>query len=127
MLLRCLFSTPLNLSAPTKRNFKTREIIHKPACVVDYNYSLGAVDKSDVESTRKTIEWRKKFFSHTSDVSVWNLCRLHKFETKKDTLIADFHLTLTRQILQKCRKDNFVKIIIESLDKESSRSSDLHR
>ena len=116
MVLRCLLCTPLNLSTPTRRNFKTREIIHKPACVVDCNYSMGAVDKSDVESTRKTMERYKKVFVRRSDVFGIHVACINS-KTKKDTLIADFYLTLTRQILQKCRRDNFVKIITESLDK----------
>ena len=83
---------------------------------------MGAVDKSDVVVTgisteRKTIKRYEKFFFRTLDVSVWNSCRLCKLEAKKDTWIADFHPTLTRQIVEKYRKDNFVEIITESLDK----------
>ena len=77
-----------------KKNFQTREVIRKPVCVVDCNYSMGVIDKSDIESTRKTIKWYKKFFFPTLDVSVWNLYRLCKFETKRDISIVDFRLNV---------------------------------
>ena len=76
------------------------------------------------ESTKETIKWLdKKFFSHTLDVSVSNSHCSHKFKTKKDISIADIHPTLIRQILQKCLKDNFLKIIIESSNQSSLSSS----
>ena len=52
--------------------------------------------------------------------------RLQKFIVRRNEerriSIADFHPTLTRQILQKYRKDNFVAIVTKSLDEKSSRA-----
>jgi len=50
----------------TKRHYRTREMIMKPKCVVDYNKLMGAVDKTDmvistIHSERKALKWYKKY------------------------------------------------------------------
>ncbi|KAJ8976674.1 hypothetical protein NQ317_004757 [Molorchus minor] len=50
-----------------KKDFRTKEPIKKPACIVDYNANMGAVDRSDMmlsstECVRKTVKWYKKLF-----------------------------------------------------------------
>ena len=70
------------------------------------------------ESTKETIKWLdKKLFSHTLDVSVWNSHCSHKFKQRKTFRSPTFTQLIIRLILQKYRKDSFVKIIIKSLNK----------
>ena len=76
------------------------------------------------ESTKETIKWLdKKLFSHTLDVSVWNSHCSHKFKQRKTFRSPTFTQLIIRQILQKYRKDNFLKIIIESSNQSSLSSS----
>lgn len=89
-----------------KINFRTKEIIQKPSCIVDYNLCMGAVDKSDmvissVETVRKSNTWYKKYSFHLLDISIWNAYCLYKFNTKKEITMRAFHLKIIKEILQK--------------------------
>ncbi|CAK9813141.1 PiggyBac transposable element-derived protein 4 [Anthophora plagiata] len=64
-------------------------VVQKPVCVLDYNNSMGTVDKADmvistVNSTRKSLKWHRKFFFHLLNVCVWNAYCLYKHRTKKN-------------------------------------------
>ena len=80
--------------------------------------SIDSCNKSDdtitdtIESISRTIKWCKEFSFHTS------YC-LYKFETKKNTSTTDRHLTLIRQILQKCGKDTWNTLFVEIIAKSS--------
>jgi hypothetical protein len=81
-------------------------IIWKPVCVLDYNNSMGAVDKADmvistVNSTRKSSKWYRKFFFHLMDICVWNAYCLYKHKMKQRISMARFQLNLIREILEK--------------------------
>jgi hypothetical protein len=81
-------------------------VIHKPVCVLDYNDSMGAVDKADmvistVNSTRKSSKWYRKFFFHLMDICVWNAYCLYKHKMKQRIFMARFQLNLIREILEK--------------------------
>ena len=81
-------------------------VIQKPVCVLDYNNSMGAVDKADmvistVNSTRKSLKWYRKFFFHLVDICVWNAYCLYKHKMKRPISMARFQLQLIREILGK--------------------------
>ena len=89
-----------------KTNRQTGENIMKPHCIVEYNQNMGAVDKTDmmitsIESVRKTIKWYKKLFFHMLDITVLNSHCLYNMQFGKNMTLADFQLTLIRQIIQK--------------------------
>ncbi|CAK9796635.1 PiggyBac transposable element-derived protein 4 [Anthophora quadrimaculata] len=114
-----------------KRNYKTHEFILKPKCIVDYNSSMGAVDKCDmvisfIKSIRKSIKWYKKYFFHLLDIAVWNAYCLYKYKTHKNISIAAFHLELIRQVLGKYRKENLRQSGPRSEDKYPFKLTDRH-
>ncbi|XP_046827843.1 piggyBac transposable element-derived protein 4-like [Vespa crabro] len=114
-----------------KKNYKTQEFINKPKCIVDYNNSMGAVDKcnmviSSIQSIRKSMKWYKKYFFHLLDIVVWNAYCLYKHKTHKNISIAAFHLQLIRQILSKYHKENLRQSSPRSADKYPFRLTDRH-
>lgn len=83
----------------------TQAPIKKPACVLDYNINMGAVDRSDmmlssIECLRKTLKWYKKLFFHLIDISLINAHGLYRTHSGKNISLADFQLTVTRQIIE---------------------------
>ena len=89
----------------TKIHYRTKEMITKPKCVVDYNRFMGTVDKTDmvistIHSQRKNLKWYKKYFYRLLDICVWNAYCLYKIKTGKHISMAKFHLELIRQILK---------------------------
>lgn len=90
----------------TKIHYRTKEMIIKPKCVVDYNRSMGAVDKIDmiistIHSQRKNFKWYEKYFFHLLDLCIWNSYSLYKLKSGKYISMAKFHLELIRQILRR--------------------------
>lgn len=84
----------------------TKENKKKPLCVVAYNEKMGAVDRSDmlvssIDSMRKNIKWYKKLFFHTLDLCVLNSHALFLTQSAKRLPLANFHLNLASQILDK--------------------------
>ncbi|XP_060862212.1 piggyBac transposable element-derived protein 4-like [Metopolophium dirhodum] len=80
--------------------------IRKPDCIIKYNESMGSVDKTDmllssVECVRKTIKWYKKVYFHLIDMSLLNSYSAYKQVTGKNPPLADFQLTLIRQIMDR--------------------------
>lgn len=89
-----------------KIDTSTNENVKKPLCVIDYNASMGAVDRSDmmissINCMRKTIKWYKKLFMHTLDMCVLNSHAM--FTTRQTTKfpLAKFQLNLLHQILER--------------------------
>jgi len=85
---------------------KNNVIRNKPACVVDYNKNMGAVDKTDMllsstECVRKNIKWYKKVFFHIIDLSVLNAHVLYKLNNKSNIPLVDFIYKLIKDILTK--------------------------
>jgi len=114
-----------------KKNYNTQEFIRKPKCTVDYNLSMGAVDKCDmvvssIKSIRKSIKWYKKYFFHLLDIAVWNSYCLYKYKTRKNISVAAYHLQLIRQILRKYHKDDFRQSAPRSADKYPLRLTSRH-
>lgn len=76
-----------------------KNVIQKPVCVLDYNKSMGAVDKADMVIS--TVESTHKFFFHLLDICVWNAYCLYKHKMKRPISMAKFQLQLIREILEK--------------------------
>lgn len=91
--------------ATGKIDRKSGEPIFKPECVLKYNESMGAVDKTDMqisfnESARKSLKWYKKFFFHLLDISVLNSYILYQMVTGKKPQLGKFRLEVIRQLLE---------------------------
>jgi len=71
---------------------KRGEKKHKPAVVIDYNNSMGAVDSADQMVTTYPAErkrhkvWYKKFFRHLVNVIVLNAYILYKKDNDKQSV-----------------------------------------
>lgn len=78
----------------------------KPSCVMEYNGSMGAVDRFDmknsfVDCTRKTLKWYKKVFFHLVDCAIHNAQIVHQQLTGRVTPSQVFRRELMRQLLEK--------------------------
>lgn len=63
--------------AEVPKKSRKNEFILRPKCVIDYNSSMGIIDKSDmvistIDATRKSLKWYRKYFFHLIDICVWN-------------------------------------------------------
>lgn len=93
--------------APTgKTDRTTGQQIEKPVCVLDYNRFMGSVDKADMmlstlSCMRKSVKWYKKVAFHIIDLYLLNAHILYQKITGKKISLADFHLSLNRQLLEK--------------------------
>lgn len=89
-----------------KKDHKTGQNKVKPTCVVSYNKSMGAVDRTDmilssVQCIRKTMKWYKKVFFHLTDLCVLNAKTIFEMHKKEKIPQAKFHLEIIRQLLEK--------------------------
>jgi hypothetical protein len=94
------------MTQTSKINHKTGEPVIKPQCVLDYNKSMGIVDKADMMITslscmRKSLKWYKKVFFHIIDLYLLNAFLLYKTTNANKIVFAEFQLTVIREILQK--------------------------
>lgn len=88
-----------------KKDRQTGQPIVKPQCVIDYNKTMGAVDRSDmmlssIESVRKSMKWYRKFFFHLLDISILNSHALYNTKTGENMTLANFHLSVIREIIR---------------------------
>lgn len=95
-----------NMIDTKKIHYRTKEKIIKPQCIIDYNNTMGTVDKVDqilysLNSTRKSVKWYKKFFFHLFDLAVYNTFILYNYVTGRNLSFSKFHLYLIKQVLQK--------------------------
>lgn len=65
-----------------KNHHITKEVIMKPATVLDYNINMRLVDKSDMvietgECLRRCLKWYKKLFFHLVDISLYNAYNMY--------------------------------------------------
>jgi len=72
----------VNVKAGKKRS-KKGEPIQKPDCVVDYNSSMGGIDRVDQLSSyytplRKSLKWYRKVVLHVLDISMVNAYIFYK-------------------------------------------------
>src|SRR5271154_4036107 len=77
----------------------------KPASVLLYNKSMGAVDESDkcvkpYESVRKSYKWYKKVYFHLVDIAVYNSLIIFKM-LRPDTKVTykEFVRILVQEVL----------------------------
>ncbi|KAL6417911.1 hypothetical protein ACFW04_014253 [Cataglyphis niger] len=105
-----MISTMHTADVMTVSRHRGRQSVQKPVCIVDYNNSMGIVDKVDmvissVDSTRKTLKWYRKFFFHLIDICVWNAYCLYKHKRNATISMANYQLQLIKQICDKYHKD----------------------
>ncbi|MPD06648.1 PiggyBac transposable element-derived protein 4 [Portunus trituberculatus] len=55
-------------------DYQTKEYVKKPDAVLDYNFNMRLIDKSDamissVECARKNLKWYRKLFFHLLDMT----------------------------------------------------------
>ncbi|KAJ8353490.1 hypothetical protein SKAU_G00210570 [Synaphobranchus kaupii] len=77
----------------------------KPACVLDYNKKMGAVDRADmitsfVDCARKSTKWYKKLFFHLLDTAVLNAYTVHRKLSEERMPYKDFRLKLVKELIQ---------------------------
>lgn len=100
------------LVATGKTDYMTGESKKKPECVKYYNVNMGAIDKVDmllssVECLRKSMKWYKKIFFHYIDLMIVNAYSLYKIKTGENISLAEFQLTLIRELLEKYCRDAY--------------------
>ncbi|UYV61742.1 hypothetical protein LAZ67_1006248 [Cordylochernes scorpioides] len=89
-----------------KRDKVTNLPIQKPSAVIDYNQKMGTVDQTDmllssIGCLRKSLKWYKKLFFHFIDTSLLNAYSLYLVNTGKRPSLAEFHINLIGQIIEK--------------------------
>jgi hypothetical protein len=72
---------------------------------MEYNKNMRGVHRSDMmisslECVHKSMKWHKKFFFHLLDITLLNSQAVYNVKTGKNITLADFQLTLIREILQ---------------------------
>lgn len=95
-----------SMASTNKKDRQTGHTIMKPVCIIDYNHNMGGVDQTDmiissIDTTRKSVKWYKKLFFHFLDLTITNSHALYMDVTKKKVPIADFQLSVIRQIFEK--------------------------
>ncbi|KAJ8351826.1 hypothetical protein SKAU_G00233020 [Synaphobranchus kaupii] len=102
------FLTTVHPSAMTQSgrlDHLTGEPKVKPACVLDYNKKMGAVDRVDmitsfVDCARKSTKWYKKLFFHLLDTAVLNAYTVHRKLSEERMPYKDFRLKLVKELIQ---------------------------
>ncbi|UYV77519.1 hypothetical protein LAZ67_15001349 [Cordylochernes scorpioides] len=89
-----------------KRDKVTNLPIQKPSAVIDYNQKMGTVDQKDmllssIGCLRKSLKWYKKLFFHFIDTFLLNAYSLYLVNTGKRPSLAEFHINLIGQIIEK--------------------------
>lgn len=84
-----------NMMDTNKIHYLTKEKIIKPQCIIDYNNTMGAIDKVDqilytLNFTRKSLKWYKKFFFHLFDLAVYNTFILYNYVTGRNLSLVNF-------------------------------------
>ena len=103
----CMLSTlHSNELKNTDKKDKQNIPIQKPTCVIQYNRNMGAVDRSDmmissVDSLRKSMKWYRKLFFHIMDMCILNSQTLYNVKTGKNIPLADFQLSVIRELIKK--------------------------
>lgn len=122
--VRMLTTLHSNNMKDSGKKTKQNVSILKPECVLDYNCNMGAVDRTDMllsttESVRKSIKWYKKLFFHLLDLSLLNAHVLYNITTGKNIPLADFQLSLVKEIIAEHHK-------IKPRASTSSKPDDAH-
>ncbi|XP_068115074.1 piggyBac transposable element-derived protein 4-like [Hyperolius riggenbachi] len=90
----CLLSMVHDTSTVPTRTRGGKEI-QKPQVVVDYNQTMGGVDRADQAVTfypavRKQQKYYKKIFRHLLEQSLWNFYVLYKQRSERPITHADY-------------------------------------
>jgi hypothetical protein len=89
------------------------EPIVKPQCVVDYNKSMGGVDKNDQMSkyytvTRKCSKWWRKVYFHMLNLSITNSYLLHRKYSAVKLSHHDFRKSLALSLVTRGKTEKAV-------------------
>ena len=83
------------------------KVVEKPKVVIDYNLSMGGVDRADqnlsyYETVRKRMKvYYKKLFRHMIDQCLFNSSILQSKVTNKNIKLLDFQTAVIEEILRK--------------------------
>ncbi|KAJ8333996.1 hypothetical protein SKAU_G00413150 [Synaphobranchus kaupii] len=96
---------PSSMAQSGRLDHFTGEPKVKPACVLDYNKKMGAVDRADmitsfVDCARKSTKWYKKLFFHLLDTAVLNAYTVHRKLSEERMPYKDFRLKLVKELIQ---------------------------
>ncbi|KAJ8381295.1 hypothetical protein SKAU_G00020730 [Synaphobranchus kaupii] len=96
---------PSSMAQSARLDHFTGEPKVKPACVLDYNKKMGAVDRADmitsfVDCARKSTKWYKKLFFHLLDTAVLNAYTVHRKLSEERMPYKDFRLKLVKELIQ---------------------------
>lgn len=98
-----------NFTSTKKKDSRTQQAVQTPSCIADYTKNMGAVDNQDkivtnLESVGKCLKWYKKYFFHLLDVSIWNAFCLLRMKKNEKYSMAEFHLQLIKEIIDRNMK-----------------------
>ncbi|XP_068089543.1 piggyBac transposable element-derived protein 4-like [Hyperolius riggenbachi] len=102
----CLLSTVHN-TATTMVHTRGGKDILKPQVVMDYNHTMGGVDKADQETTfypamrKQQKKYYKKIFRHLLEQCLWNAYVLFQRYSEQPGLHADFVWRIVEAIMLK--------------------------
>ncbi|XP_068112813.1 uncharacterized protein [Hyperolius riggenbachi] len=106
----CMLTTVHDGAMTTTRQAdgQTGEERKKPDCMIDYRKNRRAIDRTDMmissmEWMRKNCihqKWYREMFFHLLDIAILNSHALYNLKTGKNGSLADFHLTLIRELFQ---------------------------
>lgn len=100
----CLLSTVHDVSTVNVQT-KSKQIVAKPRVVVDYNCTMGRVDRADQAITfypvvrKQQKKYYKKIFRHLMEQCLWNAYVLYKQRADKPLSHADFTWKMVDEIL----------------------------
>lgn len=72
-------------------------MVIKPRCVVNYDRSMGVVDKTDSYVINTVNSQKQNWNFYLLNVCVWNVYCLYKLKTGKQILMAKLHLEVIQQ------------------------------
>jgi hypothetical protein len=85
-----------------KHDWKTKQPIMKPKCIVDYIRKMGATDQTDMLlCIRKSVKWYKKMALHVLNVALLSALALCLMQNEKDTLLPHYQMSVIRGLLEK--------------------------
>ncbi|GLH12572.1 PiggyBac transposable element-derived protein 4 [Gryllus bimaculatus] len=101
-----MLSSYISAESATNRDRTTGKKENESQCIVEDNQNTGTVDCRDlipslIESIRTAIKWYKRYFFHLLDLSIFNGYALFKIATGKNVSMAQYHLSLIREITEK--------------------------
>lgn len=111
----CLLSTVHNTEkGTTNKTDKDGNVIFKPKLVIDYNETMGGVDRLDQHLhdypiiRKRGKKYYKKIFFHLLDISIWNAFVLYKKNGGEKSNL-DFRSKLVERLIQNYHSEINIK------------------